>query len=214
MNKSSFPKTFDRFSAEMALYGSLAADIRSAGFKVTGGDTGKHKLVEALAAKVYAAWEVFSENLLIDCLNRDTSQYAEHKGMHLSKHLSRDVCELMVTGFGYLDVKDVGSLKGLARKIISPQYNAFDKVAGDDAQSIDDFCKIRNYLAHGSRQAKSALGKVYQDKHGLRKFLEPGKFLFAFDPQTTQGKETRLAVYLKAFSNAANAMEDHLSTKL
>ena len=194
----------------MALYGSLAADIRSAAFKVTGGSDGKHKLIEALAVKVYAAWEVFSENLLIDCLNRDTSQYAEHKGMNLSKHLSRDVCELMVTGFGYLDVKDVGSLKGLARKIIASQYNAFEQIAKEDAQRIDDFCKIRNYLAHGSRQARGALEEIYQKKHRLKQFAEPGKFLFAFDPQTVQGKETRLAVYLDAFSNAADAMENYL----
>ena len=213
MKKSSFQKTFDRFSDETTLYRSLAADIRKSAFKVSGGRKGKHRLTEALAVKIYAAWEVFSENLLIDCLNRDTSRYAEHKGMNLSKHLSRDVCELMVTGFGYLDVKSVSFLKGLANDIIASPYNAFGQIATEDAQRIEDFCKIRNYLAHGSRKAKRALRKVYQDKHGLNKFLEPGEFLVALDPKAAPGKETRLAVYLDAFSNAADAMEDHLLTK-
>ena len=79
-----------------------------------------------------------------------------------------------------------------------------------DARSIDDLCKIRNYLSHGSRQAKSTLERVYQDKHQINRFVEPGKFLFAIDRQHGQGRLTRLQVYLDAFSNAAKSMQDFL----
>ena len=210
MKKSSFQKTFARFSTEMTLYGRLVADLRTADFKIRDGMNGKRTIVEALAVKAYAAWEVFTEDLLIGCLNRDTSQYAKHKGMTLSKHLSKDACELMITGFGYLDVKDVGNLKGMASKILTPEYNPFGEIRRADAQRIDDFCKIRNYLSHGSRQSKHTLEKVYQDRHKVYRFVEPGQFLFAFERQAGQGTLTRLQVYLDAFSNAAAAMEGFL----
>ena len=210
MKKSSYQKIFSEFRAEMALHNQLAAEFRQAAFKVGSGIAGKHKVIEALAVKAYADWEVFTEDLLVGCLNRDTSRYAEHKGMKLSKHLSRDLCELMVTGLGYLDVKDVGNLKGIANRVLVPAYNPFGEIDGADARSIDDFCKIRNYLSHGSRQAKIALERVYQDRHGVNRFVEPGKFLFAIDRQEGQGKLTRLQVYLSAFSTAAEDMAGYL----
>ena len=210
MKKSSFQKTFAQFRLEVAAYAELVADCRKPDFNVSGGISGKHTIIEALAVKSYAAWEVFTEDLLIGCLNRDTSRYAEHKGMKFSKHLSRDLCELMITGLGYLDVKDVGTLKGIANKVLVPEYNAFAEISSADAQRIDDFCKIRNYLSHGSRQSKSTLARVYADRHQAHRFIEPGQFLFAFDRQTGQGKLTRLQAYLMAFSNAAVSMENFL----
>ena len=210
MKKSSFQKIFSEFDTEMMLHGKLVAEFRQAGFTVSSGIAGKHKVIEALAVKAYADWEVFTEDLLVGCLNRDVSRYAEHKGMKLSKHLSRDLCELMLTGFGYLDVKDVGNLKGIANRVLVPAYNPFGEISSADAQRIDDLCKVRNYLSHGSRQSRHILAKVYQDRHGVNRFVEPGKFLFAFDRQAGKGQLTRLQVYLTAFSNAATAMEAYL----
>ena len=214
MRKASFKSTFRLFFLEASTYDLLIQDITNFNFQEIADAKGRQKLVEAVAFRIHVAWEVFVENLLIDCLNQDTSQYASYKAMDLPKHLRRDVCELLLTGIGFLDVKGVGDIKGVAKKVIVPQYNPFNSIDKEDASMIDEFYVIRNYLAHQSRVSRRALlNDVYKKKRKIHRFIEPGNFLIASEKKRELGQSVRLHAYLRAFFNAAETMESYLDTR-
>ena len=214
MNKASLQKTFRHLFSEMYRYDLLAQNIAGFSFLGISSVTGRQKLVEAIAIRVYVVWEIFIENLLIDCLHHDASQYASYKEMQLPKNLSRDVCELLLTGIGFLDIKGVGSLKGIANRVIVKECNPFNGIDSEDASMIDEFYIIRNYLAHQSRASKRSLSKeVYVKRHQITRFIEPGEFLAGYAAKQEPGQSIRLQDYLDAFFNVADAMETYFKSK-
>lgn len=162
----------------------------------------KKHIHEAFVLKIYVAWEVLVENLLIECLSRDPSKYAEYKGIRLAKRLTKDVCRCLISGLGYFDFKDTGDLKGKANNILIPKSNPFAKIPRDAGNKIDEFCVIRNYLAHYSESSRQSLIRMYKNKYSLT-FREPGDFFFEFDKQN---KQIRFANYTNAFMKAADEM--------
>jgi hypothetical protein len=144
---------------------------------------------------------------LIDCLNKDTSQYSKHTGYYLPKHLSRDICNAMIFGIGYKDFKSVSHLKSFAKQVLVPGNNPFQKISKNPSKKIDDYYVIRNYLAHYSYVAERKLEEMYKRK-GMRRFREPGDFLMSFN----RGENTpRSAIYILAFLEAANEMATFLA---
>jgi hypothetical protein len=162
----------------------------------------KKHIHEAFVLKIYVAWEVLVENLFVDCLSRDPSQYALYKTVKLPKKLTRDVCRGLVSGLGYFDFKDTRDLKGKAKRVLVEKYNPFVKISSSDAAKIDEFCTIRNYLAHYSDSSRQSLGRMYKNKYGSP-FREPGDFFFEFDKKKRQ---IRFADYANAFLKAADEM--------
>ena len=213
MKKSSLRNTIDGFYKEMYVYGPLIAKMLSRGFGITGNAAEQLKIVEAIAVQMLTAWEVFVENLLIDCLNRDASQYARHRNLDLGKNLPRNVCEALLTGVGYLDIRSVGNLKGIAQRTIVDKYNPFKEIDAHDASRIDEFYKIRNYLAHRSRSSRNVLKNLYAANYGLQNFVEPGRFLMAVDIDNASAKLTRIQAYMDAFSGTAESMDGYLRSK-
>jgi len=166
----------------------------------------KEQIVEAFVFKICANWEVFTEDLLIDCLNKDTMQFANHTGFRIPKHLSRDVCKAMIVGVGYIDFKNVSHLKGFAKKILVPDNNPFKEICQKPtSDKIDEFYTMRNYLAHYSYAAARKLEGVYKKK-GI-KFREPGDYLLSFERKNSK---RRINVYINAFVKAANEMATFL----
>lgn len=210
MRKSSFKDTLNRFFHRMVWYADFLKKISSAK-RVILTPTEKKETLEAFVLKVYVTWEILIQDLLVDCLNRDTSQYAKHKNIHLPRHLSRNVCENLISGLDYFNFTDTDDIIGKARKILVPQYNPFNskdlREVKDDLKKIDEFRKIRNYLAHYSSDSKQKLLKIYKSNYSLKKFCEPGNFLSAFDKQT---KRIRFLNYTNAFFNAADKMAEAL----
>lgn len=168
----------------------------------------KKQIHEAFVLKIYVAWEVLVENIFIECLSRDPSKYAEYKGIRLAKRLTKDVCRSLVSGLGYFDFKDTGDLKGKAKKVLAPRYNPFKMIPSDEGKKIDEFCVIRNYLAHYSDSSKQSLMRMYRNNYNLT-FREPGDFLFDIVEFVELGKrykQTRFANYTNAFMKAADEM--------
>jgi len=166
----------------------------------------KEQIFEAFVFKICATWEVFTEDLLIDCLNKDTTQFAKHTGFKIPKHLSRDVCKAMIVGVGYLDFKNVSHLKRFAKKILVPDNDPFKEICQKPTgDKIDEFYTMRNYLAHYSYAATRKLEGVYKKK-GI-KFHEPGDYLLSFDRKNSK---RRINVYIDAFVKAANEMATFL----
>ena len=86
MRKSSVEVTFDNFFSWMNWYINFLNKVFEAQ-RVVGSPDEKKELFEVYVFKVRVIWEIFVEDLLIDCLNRDTSQYALYMGTKLPKNL-------------------------------------------------------------------------------------------------------------------------------
>lgn len=205
MRKSSLKVTFDEFFYWMKWYIEFLEKTINAE-RVVRTEDEKEGLVEAFVFKIHTNWEILVEELITDCLNRDTSQYAQYKDLRLPKHLSRDVCQAMVEGLGYFDCRSMSEVKKIAKNILVSQYNPFQNISKSDADKIDEFCKIRNHLAHYSAVSKRSLLNVYHT-HRLQNFRQPGGFLLSIDRRTNR---IRLDSYIKAFINAAKGIAKFL----
>ena len=75
-------------------------------------------------------------------------------------------------------------------------------IPSDEGKKIDEFCVIRNYLAHYSDSSKQSLTRMYKNKYGLS-FREPGDFFFEYD---TNKRQIRFAHYTNAFLKATDEM--------
>lgn len=210
MRKSSFNDTFNRFFKRMLWYKNFLNKISNTDQSILN-STEKKEILEAFVLKVYVTWEVLVQDLLVDCLNRDTSQYAEHKDMSLPQHLPRNVCEVLISGLGFFDMKGMSQLKRISKDILVSNYNPFPNILNYDSRKIEEFRKIRNYIAHYSSSSKQKLLAMYKSEYSLKKFCEPGNFLSAFDKQT---KQIRFQNYTTSFFDAAEAMAEFLSKKL
>lgn len=210
MKKASTKVTLRNFIEELHWYIWFLNKIVAAK-RVVGQPDEKVEVLEAFVFKVAALWEVLAEDLLIDCLNKDTSRYAEYKGMALSKNLTRNVCAAMLTGLDYLDFKSVGHTRATARKILVPAHNPFQAISKAAARRIDEFFTIRNYLAHYSDHAQRSLMDKYRNNHGLTRFVRPGQFLYAYSRANTH---IRFGDYIGAFLEAADDIAKSLGVNL
>lgn len=162
----------------------------------------KRQIHEAFVLKIYVAWEVLVENIFVDCLSRDPSKYAEQKGLVLPQKLTKSICRGLISGLGYFDFKDTGDLKGKAKKVLVPKYNPFKMIPSDEGKKIDEFCAIRNYLAHYSDSSRQSLARMYKNMYRLS-FREPGDFFFDYD---LKKRQIRFANYTNAFLKASDEM--------
>lgn len=208
MRKSSFEDTFDTFFYWIGWYTDLLVRVTEAK-RVVAHPHEKKEIFEAFILKIHVTWDLLVEELMVDCLNWDTLQYAKYKGISLPKNLTRDNCACLITGLRFFDVRSTSEIKRIAKNILVPKYNPFkvlsktDPDIKRDVKKIDEFYAMRNYIAHYSDMSRRRLMIMYKKSYGLRKFREPGDFLFAFDKQT---KQIRFANYIYSFLNIADEM--------
>ena len=202
MRKSSVELTFDNFTGWLKWYDDFLAKIYMSR-RVVRTFQEKLEIFEAFVLRIDAIWGIFVEQLLIDCLNRDTSQYARHTGTALPKHLPKEQCMAMLLGLGYLDFRSIGEIKKIGRDVLVDVNNPFKGIPQSAGSKIDEFYKIRNYVAHYSSLSKRSLMKVYKEKYGMKRFREPGDFLMAQDRKSGQ---IRFSNYVDAFIEVAYNM--------
>jgi len=206
VKKASFERTLYSFHMSMNRDIDLLMKIETAK-RVVKTVQEKRSVFEAFVLSICADWEYLVENLLIDCLNKDTSRYSEYTGFNISRHITRDNCKAILIGIGYLDFKSTEQLKKLSKSILVQTCNPFLSISSSNCKKIDELFTIRNYLAHRSFAARRSLADLYKHKYNLRHFIEPGTFLLARD-QTH--KIPRLGVYINNFKRAANTMGEFL----
>lgn len=173
----------------------------------------KIELVEAIAIRLCTIWNFSVEDLLIDCLNWDATQYKLTKhAKGLPKHLSRIECELLLTGTGYFDIKSIRELKKKGRDYLVEAYNPFRAISNKDAKKIDELIVMRNFLAHYSSHSRHKLHKdVYKNSYRQTNFKHPGPFLLA---KERTSRRTRMHTYFSAVRSAAHSMADALGVAL
>jgi hypothetical protein len=204
MRKSSITVTFDYFFAWTIWYAELLNKIFRAR-SIVKSKWEKTELFEALVFKFIATWEILVDELLVDCLNYDSTQYARHMHLSLPRNIPRDQCRAMICGLTYVDFKSISDIKKIAKNILVPKHNPLTSIPKSYSDKIDEFYKIRNYLAHYSRAAERSLNNMYKQAYGLRTFRRPGDFLIAWD---NNNQQTRFGNYIDAFLGAAASMAE------
>jgi hypothetical protein len=199
-------RTFDDFLHSMNWYIDFLNKVFAAQ-RVLKGEREKKEVLEAFVFKIHVTWGIFIEELLIDCLNRDTSQYANYMALKVPKHLPRSQCKAILTGLRYVDFRSVSEIKKVAQDILVPENNPFKAIPKSASDKIDEFYKIRNYLAHYSGLARRSLAAMYKRAYGMRRFREPGDFLYSLRRRKDR---IRLADYIEAFRDAAEQMGNFL----
>lgn len=207
MRKASVEVTLGRFFDGMDLYIDLL-NITIADDSPFSRKQEKIEVLEGFVFKLCSLWEVLVEDVLIDCLNRDSSAYASYMGLRLPRHIPRPQCEAMIVGLGYFDSKGVPDMKGTAKHILVDEFNPFSAIRKNDGDKIDEFFRIRNYLAHHSITAERSLKKLYENVYKLKQFRQPGDFLLSYDRKV---RGPRMQHYINSFNAAAESMAEKLS---
>ena len=71
----------------------------------------KRSIFEAFALRICALWEALVEEIMIGCLNIDTSQFVITTGYKLPRHITKDMSKAVLLGMTYLDFKNIGHHK-------------------------------------------------------------------------------------------------------
>lgn len=208
MPESLFESSFQQFLAEINQYTDLLVKVTEAEQEITHHE--KQELYEAFVLKVQVTWELLVEDILIACLSCDTTQYAKDKAITLPKKPTKNTCKCLLSGLGFFTYQGMGNIRGIAKKNLVSKYNPFPKISQENATRIDEFLKLRNYIAHKSQKSQQSLMKIYKGAYGLKNFQKPGAFLLAFDRQTDQ---VRFANYIDALNNGALEMAEFLEEK-
>ena len=206
MKKSSIEMTLNNFVDWLELYTCISNKLISDDIVFSDKEE-KVELIEALILKICALWEVLIEELMIDCLNRDSSQYSKYIAEKLPKHIPRAQCKAMIQGMGYVDFKSVSDIKKKAKLILADDFNPFKSIPRNDGDKIDEFYKFRNYIAHLSSHSERVLKSVYSGKYQLKRFQEPGRFMMAIDKNV---KQPRLNLFISSFESAIDGVANHL----
>lgn len=207
MRKRSLRETFENFFRWMDVYRAVLRKVREPTAPLSLME--RREVFEAFVPKVAVQWDILIEDLLIDCLNRDSTRYAETFGERFPKHNSSALCEVMITGIGYFDVKSFDDAKGKAGRILVPALNPFPAVSAAYSKRIGQFFVIRNYVAHYSRVARRAYAKMCKGDFGMKQVREPFEFLFAIVDE--RHRKTRFERdFLDSFEGAAMEMAEFL----
>ncbi|MDA2935137.1 hypothetical protein MYX82_12475 [Acidobacteria bacterium AH-259-D05] len=199
MRKADLKKNHQPFDRALARYRSFTERIISAQ-RVISKKTEKEDLVESVLLRLCANWERFVDEHLVDCVNVDHSKLNDFLGVPIPRNPTRNLCEALLIGANYLDFRSFGDLKGFSRKVLHDGSNPFLAVAPSHINKIDEAFKLRNYLVHYSGAARRSLDRMYKDVYKLKKFVEPGRFLIAYDAR-------RLWKYFDAFERASQDMK-------
>jgi len=163
------------------------------------------EIIEAFTIKTICDWEWYAEKMMCECLNQDTSQLSKELDLKLPKKISIDECIGYLNGLGYFDLKSIGNLKSIGKKVLINSKNPFQKISSEAKRHIDDFYSLRNYVAHKSNKSKRTLLKVYR-KYNQQEFIEVGEFLL--DKADKNSKTIRFQDFGGSFWLAAfNIME-------
>lgn len=172
----------------------------------------KEVLIESVVLRLYAEWMGFVEEVMVECLNRDSTRYADYAELDLPKHMDGDMCRAALYGIQYQELGEIGKISDYSRKVLVPSCNPFLHIPAGSVRALEELAKIRNHLAHYSAFAERVLRrKIYRDRFRFKRFREPGAVLLSRDEQV---RLPRFFRYIVAFLDAALSMAKFLDVDL
>ncbi len=130
---------------------------------------------EHAVIRTYRGFENLMLDALVGTINNNTSVLKDTLGFtSFPTHLTKQVCEYIVTGGGYFDFKGRSGLLEKLQQFV-PKNHYLVKVVKKKKYEValERLSAFRNYSAHGSDQAKRAALKVA----GLQRMGSAGSFL-------------------------------------
>ncbi|MCI4327213.1 MAG: hypothetical protein L3K16_06240 [Thermoplasmata archaeon] len=105
--------------------------------------------------RLHAAFEQFMLDALVGCINNRPSDLYRVTGARFPAHLRAEVCEFLVTGSRYFDVRNRDHLLEVLKGFLPPQ-NYLVQVVGKPAYKpgLERLWALRNFAAHRSKRAK------------------------------------------------------------
>lgn len=199
MRKSDLKGNHKQFDEAVKRYRDFMVKVIDAK-RVIGSMQEKRDLAESVLLRLCANWESFVDEHIVDCVNVDHTQLKEFLGVRIPAHPSKDLCRGLIFGDGYRDFRSFGDLKGFTKRVLPKKSNPFLAIKPVHARRIDEVYRIRNYLSHYSAKGRRALMAMYRDRYKMRRFLEPGQFLLAYNSR-------RLWAYFDTFEGASDDMK-------
>ncbi len=107
--------------------------------------------------RLYKVFESLMQAMLVGAINNDSSTLEATTGIKFPRHLSKPVCEYIVTGGGYFDFKGRdGLIKTMKELLPNTHYLIVTVSDRQFSDALDQLSALRNYAAHGSSQSKAA----------------------------------------------------------
>lgn len=200
MRKADLKKSHEEFDEAVSRYRGFMKKIISAQ-RVVASVQEKRDIAESVLIRLCANWESFVDQHLVGCVNCDHSKLSEFFGVTIPPNPSWELCHALLFGEKYRDFRSFEDLKGLTKRILPKSGNPFLVISTAHAKKIDEVYAIRNYLSHYSAKSRRSLFNVYKSTYKMRRFLEPGQFVLAYDAY-------RLWNYFAAFEGASDDMKD------
>lgn len=122
--------------------------------------------------RLYREFEQLILQALIGAVNNDTTTIQARSGIQFPRHLSDEVCEYLIVGDGYFDLRGRSGLISTLKSFVPDGHYLVDVCK--DARFKDHLERLfafRNYAAHASKksklQAKGAAGQVNMTSAGF-----------------------------------------------
>lgn len=147
-------------------------------------DLRTHKLhmsyvYDAAILKTWVAFERFMLTCMTAAINHDSRTVSVKIGIELPVSLNKPVCEYLITGGGFFDIKGFGGLVEKTKKFL-PNDHWLPRTLKREQngtsiyrEQIDRLAAVRNFAAHESPQAK----KRFRELTGRERMPTAGSWL-------------------------------------
>lgn len=106
--------------------------------------------------RLYREFESLILDALVGAVNNDTTTIASRTGIEFPKHLTDEVCEYLIVGDGYFDVKGRDGLIKTLKSFVPDTHYLVTIIKKDKYKSaLEQLSALRNFAAHNSSISKS-----------------------------------------------------------
>ena len=146
-----------------------------------------------------SAFERLITVALVAAINNDTRTISERTGIQFPSHLTDEICEYLVTGGGFLDMKGRDGMIRTLKEFVPDNHYLVQTVKDPQySQALERLFALRNLAAHGSKVSKVSARRAV----GMR-LLSSGAWL------SRRGRFDDIASKLESLAESIRAQAWH-----
>lgn len=116
--------------------------------------------------RLYREFELFVLKLLIAAIHQDTTTLQQSAALTLPKKLPVDVCEFLIVGHGFFDLKGRAGAIGKLKDFLPADHYILSVISDKKyLDSLDLLFVLRNFAAHQSKPSKKAALRVLVERY-------------------------------------------------
>lgn len=153
VNKKSGRLAVYRFRQEVSRIRQFIQAIRAAGLP----KVWLYWSYDYAVIQLNSAFERLITVALIAAINNDTTTISERTGIRFPPHLTDEICEYLVTGGGFLDMRGREGMIRTLKELVPANHYLVQIVKNPQyTQALERLVALRNLAAHGSKVSKMA----------------------------------------------------------